>query len=261
MGTSPTEITVTFANVANEAGYAILRSTSVNGTFLPVGTAGPDQTSFIDQGLSPSTQYFYRVVAFNRAGDSAPATAGATTQAPTRNPVVVYNFNEGSGETATNTGSGGAAYNGTLAGDQPPTFQTAAASPAGGAYMHFAVAAPGPQPAAPTFMNTGGRVDSETLLNPILGATSSLGFYIRTTQVGDTATWRAPGVAGAEQAGGTDDIFWGNLDRQGRARIQTGVSPISSSTPVNSGEWVHVLQTRNATTGLARTYVNGVFVS
>ena len=258
---SPTQITVTFTNVANEAGYAILRSTSASGTFLPVGTVGPDQTSFVDTGLSPSTQYFYRVVAFNRAGDSAPAAANATTQAPTRNPVVVYNFNEGSGDTVTNTGSGGAAYNGTPTGDQAPTFQSATPSPAGGAYMHFAVTGPGPQAGAPTFMNTGGRVDSETLLNPILGATSSLGFYIRTEQVGHTDTWRAPGVAGAEQASGTDDIFWGNLDREGRARIQTGISPISASTPVNTGQWIHVLQTRNATTGRARTYVNGVFVS
>ena len=43
----------------------------------------------------PSTQYFYRVVAFNRAGDSAPAAASVTTPNPAFNPVIVYTFNEG----------------------------------------------------------------------------------------------------------------------------------------------------------------------
>src|SRR4029079_13116546 len=55
--------------------------------------------------------------------------------------------------------------------------------------------------------------------------------------------------------------FWGNLDTEGRARIQTGVSPISASTPVNTGQWFDVTQTRNAATGRARTYVNGLLVS
>ena len=59
-----------------------------------------------------------------------------------------------------------------------------------------------------------------------------------------TATWQAPGVTGGEQASGTDDIFWGNLDTEGRARIQTGLSPISSSTPINDGQWVRITQTR-----------------
>jgi hypothetical protein len=264
---SPTQITLSFADVANESGYTILRSASAAGPFVALDTIGPDQNTYVDQGLAPSTQYFYQVVAFNQAGASAPASANARTADPVRNPVIVYNFNDAPGPTVANSGSGGAAYDGTLAGDLLPTLGSANPSPAGGGYMHFAVAADGPDPDFPTFANTGGRVDvgnvddPNTLLNPILGGTSSLSFFIRTQQVGASSTWQAPGVTGGEQASGTDDIFWGNLDTQGRARIQTGVSPISASTPVNTGQWIHVTQTRNATTGRARTYVNGVLVS
>src|SRR5207244_11685579 len=55
-------------------------------------------TSFTDSGASPATTYFYRVIASNNAGDSAPsATASATTanllpytQAPQGNWVGSY---------------------------------------------------------------------------------------------------------------------------------------------------------------------------
>jgi hypothetical protein len=265
---SPTQITLNFADVASESGYTILRSGSAAGPFVPLDTVGPDQSTYVDQGLTPSTPYFYQVVAFNQAGASAPASANTSTLAPVRNPVIVYNFDDAAaGTTVANSGTGGATYDGTLAGDLLPTFGNTNPSPAGGGYLHFAVAAPGPDPDFPTFANTGGRVDvgdvndPNTLLNPILGGTSSLSFLIRTEQVGASATWQAPGVTGGEQAGGTDDIFWGNLDTQGRARIQTGLSPISASTPVNTGQWFRVTQTRNATAGRARTYVNGVLVS
>ena len=257
----PTQVTLNFADVANEAGYTILRSSSAAGPFVELETIGPDQSTYVDQGLSPSTAYFYQVVAFNQAGASAPASANATTFGPLRNPVVVYNFNDAAGATVANTGSGGAPYDGTLAGDLLPTFGNANPSPAGGGYLRFDVAAPGPDPENPTFQNSGGRVDVETLLNPILGRSSSLSFFIRTEQIGAAATWQAPGVTGGEVAGSVDDIFWGNLDTEGRARIQTGLSPISASTPVNTGQWFHVTQTRNATNGRARTYVNGVLVS
>ena len=258
---NPSRVTLTFTDVAGEAGYSVQRATSAAGPFTELATLTPGQTSYVDQTVLPLTQYFYRVVAFNQAGDSAPAAANVTTPGGSFNPVIVYTFNEGTGGTVANTGSGGAAYLGTLAGDALPTFQTANPSPAGGSYLHFAVTAPGPDVAAPTFDNSGGRVDVAQLLTPILGDSSTLSFYIRTTRVGHGDTWRAPGVTGGERAGSVNDIFWGNLGPDGRARIQTGLSPISSSTPVNTGQWVRVTQTRESTTGRARTYVNGVLIS
>lgn len=40
-----------------------------------------------------------------------------------------------------------------------------------------------------------------------LRTTASMSFWIKTTQTGNNTGWRAPGIAGVEQAGGSDDIF------------------------------------------------------
>jgi fibronectin type 3 domain-containing protein len=63
----------------NEDGYKVLRSTD-NVTFTQVATAPAGATTFADTGLAAKTTYYYRVVATNAVGDSAPsATASATT--------------------------------------------------------------------------------------------------------------------------------------------------------------------------------------
>ena len=258
--TTPTTVTLNFANVANEAGYQVLRSTSATGPFTLIGTVAPDSTSFIDQGLTFETPYFYQVIPYNAFGTGTAATGNATTTFPARDPVVVYNFEDAAdGTTVDNSGTAGDAYDATLAGDQVPVFQTTNASPAGGAYMHFAVIAPGG--GTPTFQNQGGRIDAASLLSDFLGGTGSLSYYIRTTQTGHADAWQSPGVTGAEQAGGGDDIFWGNLDPAGQARIVAGNGAASASTPVNTGDWVRVTHTRNAASGVVRTYVNGALVS
>jgi hypothetical protein len=78
---SSTQITIEWADVANETGYRAQRSSDgVNWT--TVGTVGANVTSFANTGLAPSTIYNYRVVAFNSAGESAPSRfVQAQTQA------------------------------------------------------------------------------------------------------------------------------------------------------------------------------------
>jgi uncharacterized membrane protein len=67
-------------NAANEDGFKIERSTN-NVNFLPVVTVGTNVTGYSDTGLSPSTTYYYRVYAYNAAGNSGYSnTANATTQ-------------------------------------------------------------------------------------------------------------------------------------------------------------------------------------
>ena len=66
-------------NADNETGFAIERSTD-NVIFSEVGTVGANVTSFVDNGLSAETTYFYRVEANNSAGASAFSnTSSATT--------------------------------------------------------------------------------------------------------------------------------------------------------------------------------------
>jgi titin len=69
-------------NASNETGFRLERSP--NGTtFTEIATPGANVTTYADTGLSASTQYWYRVRAYNSTGPSAySAPASATTQAP-----------------------------------------------------------------------------------------------------------------------------------------------------------------------------------
>jgi titin len=78
---SSTQITVVWTDVTDETGYRVQRSTD-GSNWMTVGTVGANVTSFANTGLTASTVYSYRVIAFNSAGDSAPSTAvQAQTQA------------------------------------------------------------------------------------------------------------------------------------------------------------------------------------
>ncbi|HEX8522404.1 MAG TPA: fibronectin type III domain-containing protein [Tepidisphaeraceae bacterium] len=68
-------------NSGNEDGFDIERS--LNGTtWTPLTTVTANTISYVDQGLSASTKYYYHVRARNSAGTSAfTTTASATTQA------------------------------------------------------------------------------------------------------------------------------------------------------------------------------------
>ncbi len=108
-----------------------------------------------------------------------------------------------------------------------------------------------------TFDGTDDYVDV-TNLSSILNGTASLTFWINTTQTGNDAAWQAPGVTGVEQAGGSDDIFWGWIDASGNIGISVGNDFTSkSSTAINDGGWHHVVLTRNATSGAYSIYIDG----
>lgn len=97
-------------------------------------------------------------------------------------------------------------------------------------------------------------------LSSDLNSTASLAFWIRTEQDGNDVGWQAPGVAGVEQNGGDDDIFWGWLDSEGRIGLSVGndFDNWKSSTSVNTGGWYHVVLTRDHQAGTFKIYVDGV---
>ena len=69
----PSEIDVGWQDVAGESGYTVQRSANgVNG-WTEVDAAEADVVSFSDTGLAASTTYYYRVLASNASGDSAPS--------------------------------------------------------------------------------------------------------------------------------------------------------------------------------------------
>ncbi len=79
--TSLTQIDLSWTdNSSNELGFKIERKTGSEGTYSEIDTAAADATSYSDTGLSEATTYYYRVRAYNLAGNSSYSDeANATT--------------------------------------------------------------------------------------------------------------------------------------------------------------------------------------
>ncbi len=91
-----------------------------------------------------------------------------------------------------------------------------------------------------------------------LRTTASMSFWIKTTQTGNNTNWQAPGVAGVEQSGGGDDIFWGWLDATGHIGISKWDTPSAkSSVAINDGVYHHVVLTRDSPSGAYKIYIDG----
>lgn len=116
-------------------------------------------------------------------------------------------------------------------------------------------------------LNFGGRSGGVALADDnvatILGGSASLSFYMKTTQVGTNTPWTAPGIFGRDQAGGSNDVFWGWIDAAGRLNLSVGDAAANnpgtkSQAAVNNGAWRHVVMTRDAASGVQAMYVDGV---
>lgn len=95
-------------------------------------------------------------------------------------------------------------------------------------------------------------------LSSVLDGTASLAFWIKTTQTGTAEDWSSPGIAGYEDTGKTDDIFWGWINNQGHIGMSTGNEYNNvSSVPINDGHWHYIVLTRNAATGAYQIFIDG----
>ncbi len=237
-------------NSTNEAGFAIERSP--DGTnFTQVATVGVNVTTYVDTGLDPTTKYYYRVRAYNSFnGTSYTAytniVSATTLSIGSQQPVDLYHFDENTGTTAndsigTNTG--------TLIGSPLPTWT--APGRVGTSDLTFSGNGQSNQTGESAV-----RLVSD--LSPILGGTSSLDAWIKTTQTGNNTHWQAPAITGVEQAGAGNDINWGTLNAAGDIGIYVGDSGgVYSTMPVNDGNWHNIAITRNAATGVVQLYVDG----
>ncbi len=90
---TPSQINLSWTDVAGETGYKIERSLNAASGFAPLGTAGANATSYSDTTVSASTQYYYRIRATNAAGDSPYSnTSGAATPTGPTVPTVPGNL-------------------------------------------------------------------------------------------------------------------------------------------------------------------------
>jgi len=119
-----------FGNLANEIGFRIERATG-SGAYASVGTARANTTTFKDTtAVSGTTNYKYRVVAFNQAGESvSPFTevnAATTTQPTSLTTPAVNNVQTGittSTWTKSNTTTTGPRFTTTASGGAPATYE------------------------------------------------------------------------------------------------------------------------------------------
>jgi len=68
-------------NSSDETGFKIERSLTATSGFAQIATVGANATSYSNTGLSASTTYYYRVRAYNGAGDSAYSNPASATTA------------------------------------------------------------------------------------------------------------------------------------------------------------------------------------
>jgi fibronectin type 3 domain-containing protein len=96
-----TKIKISWADtISNETGFEIVRSATVDGTYVPIATSPANSTSFTDSGLAASKKYYYRVRAVNLNGESGfSPKVNATTLAMPDTPAEPPQL---SGEAATN---------------------------------------------------------------------------------------------------------------------------------------------------------------
>ena len=95
-----------------ETGFEIVRSATLNGTYVPAGTANANDTSFTDSGLTALKTYYYKVRAIGAGGESgftspvfaitpiAPLTPVAPTQLaalPGTGNLVSLSWNDNAG--------------------------------------------------------------------------------------------------------------------------------------------------------------------
>jgi hypothetical protein len=67
-------------NATNESGYYVYRSTD-GSNFSRVGTVGAGVTTYTDSTVTPATQYWFKVSAYNSAGQAYSSTVTAATPA------------------------------------------------------------------------------------------------------------------------------------------------------------------------------------
>src|SRR6185369_11757155 len=70
---------------SNEDGFKVERKTGMNGTYVQIAVTAMNTSTYLDSSLMNSTEYCYRVRAYNTAGDSTYSNQACGTTLSTDN--------------------------------------------------------------------------------------------------------------------------------------------------------------------------------
>ena len=87
-------------NSDNESGFRVERSLNGN-SFSSIATLPAGTVTYTDSGLTASTEYYYRIAAFNAAGSSLSDTVNATTFPPAGTPPAAPTLPSAAGKSKT----------------------------------------------------------------------------------------------------------------------------------------------------------------
>jgi len=252
-------------NANNETGFSIERSPDGN-IYTQINTVGANVLQYADSAsLSAQTTYFYRVRAFNSYNStttySAYTNVANTTTLATGAvaPVDHFAFDEDSG---TSTADSGVGNNGTLIGGTPSGTNLPTWVPTGRINAALSFSGNGNSSIPATYDQAGeSAVQLNSDLSPVLGQTSTIMFWINTTQKGgytDANHYEDPAITGVDEIGGGNDIDWGYINNNGQIGIYVGDSnAVVSANPITDGNWHHIAITRDSLVGTCNVYVDG----
>lgn len=96
-------------------------------------------------------------------------------------------------------------------------------------------------------------------LSQTLGGTSTVSFWMKTSQTGNNTNYAAPALFGLSGVNAGQDLFYCYINASGRIGSSAGGGAnVQSNFVVNDNTWRYVTVSRNQTTGEFRYYINGV---
>ncbi|WP_213807720.1 malectin domain-containing carbohydrate-binding protein [Granulicella sp. dw_53] len=237
---SSTAINLSWTNNASTdpslAGFHVSRAISVNGPFAVLSVSAQG-TTFTDSTVSPNTQYFYQVTAFNSA-DSAPSNIASATTFPSYTQPGLVGFwpmEDVTGNVVSDASGNG--HSGSLPTGGESLFTT-------DGYINGAVAFHGTKIA-----------DNITVQDsPDLDFTASQSFTL--------ATWvRLDAITGVEQPivlkSANNGNVYGLLFNGNNQFVMRGPAGDVAGSVATKGVWAHVAMVQDGTARTRTLYVNG----
>jgi fibronectin type 3 domain-containing protein len=208
---SSNSISVSWTSVSGASGYHVYRATSSYGTYSQISS--PSTTPYIDTGLSASTTYYYKVSAYNSAGESSQSSYdSATTQSSSSGTSSTPGIPRNVTATAQSSSSIQISWNAPSSGGTPTWYNIWRSTSAYGTYTEIGYVSGSTTSYTDTGLNASTtyyyKVDAEN--NDVRSSQSS--YDSATTQSSSSGTPSTPGtprnVTATAQSSSSIQISW-----------------------------------------------------